>query len=133
MKKIHINPEQYGIIVEEVVADGSADSNPYKERWQRERQALKDYLTNYGEIMTSKENGKQYKVIFDRTLSNTIGFNYCVCIQWDPIKMKPGSVIYVRAYDKFTKRIFNAQFDSRGRDNKLGTADDVNSRPFQSL
>jgi len=39
--------------------------------------------------------------------------------------MKPGSVIYVRAYDKFTRRIFQAQYDARGRDNTLGTADDL--------
>jgi len=60
-------------------------------------------------------------------LSELIGYNYCICIQWDPIKLKPGSVIYVRAFDKFTNRLFNAQFDTRGVDNMTGTYDDIAS------
>lgn len=110
---------------EEIVADGSAEHNPFKKRWKYEREALKSYLCNNGEIMTSKENGKQYKVIFDTMLSQRLGLNYCICIQWNPITMEPGNIIYVRAYDKFTKRIFTPQFDARGYDNVQGTSDDV--------
>ena len=90
---------------EEIVADGNADHNPFKQRWKHERETLINYLLNYGELMTSKENGKQYKVLFDEMLSNRIGFNYCLCIQWNPMTMEPVNVIYVRAYDKFTKKI----------------------------
>lgn len=110
---------------EEVVADGNPEHNPFAKRWAHERQVLKDYLANYGEVMTSKENGKQYKVIYDTMLSQNLGINYCICIQWDPLTFEPGNVIYVRAYDKFTKRIFRPQFDTRGRDNMQGTADDI--------
>lgn len=110
---------------EEVVADGNADHNPFKKRWKYERETLISYLTNYGEIMTSKENGKQYKVLFDNMLSNRIGINYCLCIQWNPITMEPGNVIYVRALDKFTRRLFKPEFDTRGFDNIAGTYDDV--------
>jgi hypothetical protein len=110
---------------EEVVADGNADHNPFKQRWKHEREVLINYLLNYGELMTSKENGKQYKVLFDDMLSNRIGMNYCLCIQWNPLTMEPGNVIYVRAYDKFTKKIFRPEFDTRGFDNIQGTADDV--------
>jgi hypothetical protein len=110
---------------EEVVADGNADHNPFKQRWKHEREVLINYLLNYGELMTSKENGKQYKVLFDDMLSNRIGMNYCLCIQWNPLTMEPGNVIYVRAYDKFTKKIFKPEFDTRGFDNIQGTADDV--------
>jgi hypothetical protein len=110
---------------EEVVADGNADHNPFKKRWKYERETLINYLTNYGEIMTSKENGKQYKVLFDDMLSNRIGLNYCLCIQWNPITMEPGNVIYVRALDKFTRKIFKPEFDTRGFDNIAGTYDDV--------
>ena len=102
---------------EEVVADGNADHNPYAKRWEAERQALKNFLVNYGQVMTSKENGKQYKVYYDKTLSDLIGNNYCICIQWDPIAMKPNSTPYVRALDKFTMRTFQAQFDTSGRQN----------------
>ena len=112
---------------EEIVADGSANHNPFKERWKREREALKSYLVNYGEIMTSKENGKQYKVLYDASLSSKLGINYCICIQWNPLTMEPGEVIYVRAFDKFTRRIFKPEFDTRGFDNIAGNADDVQS------
>ena len=112
------------LLKEEVVADGNADHNPFKQRWKHERETLINYLLNYGELMTSKENGKQYKVLYDEMLSQRIGFNYCLCIQWNPMTMEPGNVIYVRAYDKFTKRIFKPEFDTRGFDNIAGTADD---------
>ena len=106
---------------EEVVADGNAEHNPFKERWKHEREVLKNYLCNYGEIMTSKENGKEYKVLYDATLSSKLGINYCICIQWNSITMEPGNIIYVRAFDKFTRRKFMPQFDTRGRDNDSRT------------
>lgn len=125
-----VTEEQAGLILEylkeEVVADGNAEHNPFKQRWKHERETLINYLVNYGELMTSKENGKQYKVLFDEMLSSRIGFNYCLCIQWNPLTMEPGSVIYVRAFDKFTRKIFRPQFDTRGFDNIGGTSDDVN-------
>lgn len=112
-------------ISDEVVADGNAEHNPYKKRWDAERQALKDFICNFGKLMTSKENGKTYKVYYDKTLSELVGYNYCICLQWDQIEMKPESIVYIRALDKFTDRIFRPQFDDRGRDNMRGTADDV--------
>lgn len=111
---------------EEVVADGNSEHNPYAKRWRQERQLLKDFLCNYGKVMTSKENGKEYKVYYDTMLSQMIGVNYCICIQWDETKMKPSSTIYVRALDKFTNRRFDANFDTRGKDNEYGTNDDIN-------
>lgn len=110
---------------EEVVADGNSEHNPYAKRWRKERQLLKDFLCNYGKVMTSKENGKEYKVYYDTMLSQMIGVNYCICIQWDEVKMKPSSTIYVRALDKFTNRRFNANFDARGKDNEYGTNNDI--------
>lgn len=110
---------------EETVADGNSEHNPYAKRWKAERDALKNFLSNFGQIMTSRENGKQYKVFQDQAISNLIGYNYCICIQWDPIKMEVGSTPYIRALDKFTRRIFQAQFDTRGHDNELGTSDDI--------
>ena len=53
--------------------------------------------------MISRENGKEYKVILDSFLSNLLGINFCVCIQWDSMTNIPGEIIYVRAYDKFSK------------------------------
>ena len=119
---------------EEVVADGDSEHNPYAKRWKAERDALKNFLKNFGQIMTSKENGKQYKVFQDQGISNLIGYNYCICIQWDPIKMEVGSTPYIRAMDKFTRRIFQAQFDDRGRDNERGTSDDIGNsyQPVQT-
>ncbi len=112
-------------INEEKVCDGNSSHNPYAKRWKAEREALKNFLVNFGKIMTSKENGKQYKVYFDKTLSDLIGYNYCICVQWDPIEMIPSPTPYIRALDKFTERIFQAQYDTRGLDNVQGTADDA--------
>lgn len=112
------------LMKEEVVADGNAEHNPYKKRWDAERKALKDFICNFGKLMTSKENGKTYKVYFDKTLSDLVGYNYCICLQWDQIEMKPKSILYIRALDKFTDRIFTPTFDDRGYDNVRGTADD---------
>jgi len=75
--------------------------NPETQRWNKERMALKKYLMNYGQSMISKENGKEYKVIFDSFISNSIGINYCVCIQYDSMLNDIGDIIYVRALDKF--------------------------------
>lgn len=113
------------LLKEEVVADGNSEHNPYKKRWEAERKALKDFICNFGKVMTSKENGKTYKVYYDKTLSQLIGYNYCICLQWDAVTLKPKSVLYIRALDKFTDRMFQANFDARGRDNLYNTADDL--------
>lgn len=112
-------------INEEWVADGNANHNPYAKRWKAERQALKDFICNYGALMQSKENGKIYKCYYDQTLSQLIGYNYCICIQYDTVEMKPKSVLYIRALDKFTPTIRKVANDTRGRDNLQGTYDDV--------
>lgn len=115
------------LLKEEVVADGNSEHNPYKKRWEAERKALKDFICNFGKVMTSKENGKTYKVYYDKTLSQLIGYNYCICLQWDAVTLKPKSVLYIRALDKFTDKMFQANFDARGRDNMAGTYDDINT------
>ena len=131
MKKYILNLKQLN---EEFVADGSANGNPYEKRWKAEREALKNFISNFGTLMQSKEDNKEgrlYKVYYDKTISNLIGYNYCLCVQYDEVKNKPKSTVYVRAYDKFTPFIRrNLQFDDRGRDNERGTSDDVNCRPF---
>lgn len=113
------------LLKEEVVADGNSEHNPYKKRWEAERKALKDFICNFGKVMTSRENGKTYKVYYDKVLSQLIGYNYCICLQWDAVNLKPKSVLYIRALDKFTDRMFQANFDARGRDNMAGTYDDL--------
>ena len=113
------------LLKEEVVADGNSEHNPYAKRWKAERKALKDFICNFGKIMTSKENGKQYKCYYDKVLSQLIGYNYCICLQWDPVTMKPSSTLYIRALDKFTNRTFQAQYDMRGQDNIRGNGDDI--------
>ena len=118
------------LLSEEVVADGDAEHNPYKEKWDRERKALKDFLKYYGKTMTSRENGKQYKVYYDKTLSSLIGHNYCACIEWKPEERDVASIIYIRALDKFTERIFTPKYDYRGRDNESGTNDDVKKHSY---
>ena len=116
------------LLSEEIVADGNSEHNPYSKRWKAEREALKSFISNYGKVMTSKENGKEYMVYYDDCISNLIGFNYVLCLQWDRIKMKPKSTVYIRALDKFTNRIFQANNDTRGRDNEIGTNDDTTLR-----
>ena len=117
------------VLKEEVALDGSTEDNPYEKRWKAEREALKSFVANYGKLMQSKEDnkgGKLYKVYFDETMSNLIGYNYCICVQWNEQEMKPGSTVYIRALDKFTPFIRrDLQFDTRGRDNMRGTYDDT--------
>lgn len=117
------------VINEESVADGSSEGNPYNKRWKAEREALKSYICNYGCVMQSKEdnkNGKLYKCLWDKGISQLIGYNYCLCVQWDEINLKPKSVVYIRALDKFTPNIRrNIQYDTRGVDNQMGTYDDL--------
>ena len=38
--------------------------------------------------------------------------------------MKPKSVLYIRALDKFTPNIKQVNFDARGHDNVMGSYDD---------
>ena len=90
-------------VTEQQLRNLNEDVNPYKKRWTTERSSLKKYIVNYGETMISRENGKEYKVILDSFLSNLLGINFCVCIQWDSMTNIPGEIIYVRAYDKFSK------------------------------
>ena len=117
------------VLKEEFAMDGSSEGNPYEKRWKAERDALKNFVANYGKLMQSKEDnkmGRLYKVYYDETMSNLIGYNYCICVQWDEMTMKPKSTVYIRALDKFTPFIRrNLQFDDRGLDNQRGTADDI--------
>ena len=117
------------LLKEETVADGSSNGNPYKDRWKAERDALKNFICNYGTLMQSKEDdkgGKLYKCFWDKEISNLIGYNYCLAVQWDQIQMKPKSIVYIRALDKFTPNIKQMQYDARGKDNVQGTSDDMN-------
>lgn len=90
------------VITENQYINLNEKANPLWGRWHKERATLKNYPINYGDIMVSKENGKEYKVIYDQFLSNQLGINYCICIQWDSLTNEPGDIIYVRAYDKFS-------------------------------
>ena len=127
--KKYITLLKENFINEEFALDGNTEHNPYKKRWETERKVLKDFICNNGVVMQSKEDNKQgklYKCFTDTWLSNLIGYNYCLCVQWDEIKMKPKSVVYIRALDKFTPNIKrNIQFDNRGFDNLRNTYDDV--------
>lgn len=125
------------VLKEEVALDGSTEDNPYEKRWKAEREALKSFVANYGKLMQSREDnkgGKLYKVYFDETMSNLIGYNYCICVQWNEQEMKPGSTVYIRALDKFTPFIRrDLQFDTRGRDNMRGTYDDARYNPNNNV
>ena len=126
--KKYITSLKDNMINEEFNADGNTEHNPYKKRWEAEREALKNYISNYGVVMQSKEdnkNGKLYKCLYDKWISQIIGYNYCLCVQWDNVKLKPKSVVYIRALDKFTPNIKQVSFDNRGFDNQRGTYDDV--------
>lgn len=113
------------LVNEEINADGNSDHNPYAKLWKQEREILKNFIIINGVLMTSMENGKLYKVYWDKGLSALIGVNYAVCLQYDPLTMENGSTVYIRALSKFTKQIFQPEFDTRGKDNVSGTSDDV--------
>jgi hypothetical protein len=89
------------LLTEKQIKNINENVNPLHKRWTYERYALKDYLIKYGQTMISKENGKEYKVILDNFISNLLGINFCVCIQWDSVTKTSGDIIYIRAYDKF--------------------------------
>ena len=111
------------LLKEEVNARGNASHDVYRKKWQQERERLKRFLANSGIVMTSKENGKTYYVYYDSMLSNLIGNNYCICVQYDMMTGELGHQVYVRALDKFSQRMFKPTMDNRGRDNQA-TADD---------
>ena len=123
--KKYIKLLKENLINEETVADGSSEGNPYSKRWKAEREALKTFISNYGRLMQSKEDdkgGKLYKVFWDKNISQLIGYNYALCVQWDEQQLKPKSTVYIRALDKFTPFIRqNVQYDTRGRDNDIRT------------
>ena len=62
---------------------------------------------------------------FDSMISNYVGVNYCLCVQYDPMTLDIGNTVYIRACDKFTDRMFTAQNDTSGYDNVSGTKDDI--------
>lgn len=70
--KITLNRNQISLIAEEVVADGNAEHNPYAKKWKAAKDALKSYLFKEGSIMTSKESGKEFIVMYDLKLSNLL-------------------------------------------------------------
>lgn len=115
---------------EEWVADNNANHNPYAKRWKAERKALKDFVSNYGKLMQSKENGKLYKCYYDKVLSQLIGYNYVICIQNDISTNKLGSTLYIRALDKFSPTIRQVSNDTRGHDNQMGTYDDLRPQNY---
>lgn len=90
------------LITENQLKKMNEDINPLIKRWHHERFILKDYLIKYGKTMVSKENGKEYKVLYDTFISNLLGINFGICVQWNSMTNMPGDIIYVRAYDKFT-------------------------------
>lgn len=101
--KLIITEEQLDKINEDMRDFVSSNASSLGQRWTQERSRLKQYLINYGEVMVSRENGKEYKVIYDPFISNKLGANYCICIQWSSMTNDAGEIIYVRAFDKFTK------------------------------
>ena len=122
--KVNSIEEGYDInipLFEEVVADGNAKHNPYAKRWKEEREKLKNFILTYGEFMTSMENGKTYKVYVINELTRLMGNIYCICLEYSQYPEKIGRTIYIRAYDKFTKRMFQPQFDTGGNDNNSQT------------
>ena len=123
--KITVNRNQISLIAEEVVADGNAEHNPYAKKWKAAKDALKSYLFKEGSIMTSKESGKEFIVMYDLKLSNLLGIPYCYCASYDKKKNEITGIVSVKPYDVFTLVRFNAEFDTRGRDNIQGTADDL--------
>ena len=94
----------------------------YAKRWKHEREVLKNYIVRFGTLMTSMENGKTYKVVVLNDLCNVLGNKYCLCLEYNQGTMKKGRTVYVRAYDKFTLRMFKPEFDTRGKDNDSTTA-----------
>ena len=125
MKRIKILESQLKLIKEETVADGNSEHNPYAKKWKNERKTLIDFLVSNGTLMTNKENGKKYFTYYDKMISSYLGINYALCVQYNEKKLEPGSIVYIYALDKFTPQLFQANFDTRGRDNLESTADDL--------
>ena len=117
--------ENKGYVFEEVVADGNSEHNPYIKKWKHQKGILRDYIIQTGEIMQSMENGKFYKVLYDKDLSVYLGVEYAYCIQYDPNDLKPIGAIYIRPLSSFTYVVQNIEYDTRGHDNIEGTSDDI--------
>lgn len=132
-KTITLSEKQFNLLVkkmlnEEVVADGNSEHNPYAKKWKHQKDSLRDFIVNNGILMQSMENGKVYKVVYATDLSNLIGIEFVYCVQYDQQKMEPVGTSYLRALDTFRYDIKKVEFDTRGRDNKSGTADDTTAK-----
>lgn len=85
--------------------DGNSTRNPYSKIWKEERNRLKQFIVQNGRMMASKENGKVYKVYYEQAISELVGVNYVLCLQYDPLTLEEGDTVYIRALDKFTELI----------------------------
>lgn len=52
--------------------------NPYTNKIDSALKSLNNLIMNSGSIMYNIENGKDYIVYYDESVSNTIGKNYCL-------------------------------------------------------
>ena len=86
------------------ISDGSAEHNPYKKKLDQGKRLLQNLVSNYGKVMYSLENGKDYFVYELYALSELLGVRYAIC---RPIKdgeatgtvmMKPLATFRVKNY-----------------------------------
>lgn len=105
--KVFVNEEKFASILlneminEYEISDGNAFHNPYKKKLQRGKNLLKNLVEQYGKIMTSIENNKDYCVYEIYSLSQSLGVRYCLCRIIDEETKKPKGAVLVKPLETF--------------------------------
>lgn len=75
--KIRIEEKNLRLIINNVLQEESR-LNPYRYKINSAMDSLSKLLSNEASIMINIDNGKEYLVYYDSSISNTIGKNYCI-------------------------------------------------------
>lgn len=105
--KVFVNEEKFASILlseminEYEISDGNAFHNPYRKKLQRGKDLLKKLVEQYGKIMTSIENGRDYCVYEIYSLSQSLGVRYCICRLIDNETYEPKGTVLVKPLETF--------------------------------
>ena len=98
-KKIHsIIHGNKGVFGEWQQAD---QNNPYDAKIKHDRKLLKSFLMNNGKYMINTENGKDYMVYTDATLTDTLGVNFAICASVYDATGKLSGTVYIKPMSIF--------------------------------
>ena len=76
-------------------------NNPYDAKIKHDRKLLKSFLMNNGKYMINTENGKDYMVYTDATLTDTLGVSFAICASVYDRTGKLSGTVYIKPLSIF--------------------------------